>query len=153
VLQHATKHDPAPKSGQTQRVLVLYEPGARGERALAQASEMVDREDAELTVVVLAPQDSVVCCGFGVALYNQVVRDEARAELREARRLLGAAASKAVFKVLVGHSDPSLPSWAASESFDVIVLPRHRRALRRAAHSSAAGLRRVTGADVRVVNE
>jgi hypothetical protein len=153
VLQRVATQDPAPKSGHRQRVLVLYEPGARGERALTRAARMVDRDGAELTVVAIAPQDSTACCGFGIAVYNEVVRDEAGAELDEARGLLGAAASGAVFNVLVGDSDPPFRSWVARQAFDVVLLPARRRVLRRRPSPSAAALRRASGADVRVINE
>jgi hypothetical protein len=153
VVQRVATQDPAPKSGHRQRVLALYEPGARGERALARAAEMVDREGAELTVVAIAPQDSTACCGFGVAVYNEVVRDEASAELDEARRLLGTAGSKAVFKLLVANSDPPLRSWVARQAFDVVLLPARRRVVRRRLDSSAAALRRASGAEVLVVND
>jgi hypothetical protein len=151
-LLHAATQNPAPRPGHRRRVLVLYEPGVRGERALARAAEMVDREGAELTVVAIAPQDSGVCCGFGVALYNEVVREEVGAELDQARRLLGAAARSADFKLLVGDKQPPLRSWVARQAFDLVLLPARRRLPGRRPWPSAAALRRASSADVWVID-
>jgi|BarGraIncu00222A_1022003.scaffolds.fasta_scaffold18839_2 hypothetical protein len=132
------------------RVLVLFEPGASGAAALHAGAELArDGDgDGELTVVTLAPQDvSPHCCGPGPGEINCHVRELAAGELAQARNLLGDAS--ATYRVLVGDRDPPLTAWAAGLGFGVIVLPSRRSGP--AGHRLARALRRVTGAEVRVV--
>jgi hypothetical protein len=133
------------------RVLVLVESSRSGVAALREAAGLGDA-GSELTVVSLAPQAvPAPCCrrGPGVEVVNCVVREEAEQELCEAREILGDAAERATFRTLVGKRDPTLTSWAAEQSFDLIVLPARRLSLR--GHPYARRLRRTTSAELRLV--
>jgi hypothetical protein len=134
------------------RVLVLYERGAAGARAVDQARELVQAQGGRLTVVTLAPRDTRVR-GTGVSArdFNDAVRDSAQRELDEARRLFGSLAEQIVFEVVSEGGDTSLARWAADRAFDVILLPARRRLFSRQGHPLAAALRESTAADVRVV--
>jgi hypothetical protein len=134
------------------RVLVLYERGASGSRAIDQAREFVLTRDGQLTVVTLAPADMRVR-GTGVSArdYNDAVRESAQRELAEARRLLGSPAGRTVFEVVSEGGNTSLAGWAADNPFDLILLPARRRPFSRRAHPLAATLRKSTAAEVRIV--
>jgi hypothetical protein len=134
------------------RVLVLYERGESGSRAIDQARELILARDGQLTVVTLAPRDMRVR-GTGVSArdYNDAVRESAQRELVEARRLLGSLAERIVFEVVFEGGNASLVGWAADGAFDVILLPARRRLFSRRTHPFAARLRESTAADVRVV--
>jgi len=134
------------------RVLLLYERGAAGARAVDQARELVQAQDGRLTVVTLAPRDTRVR-GTGVSArdFNDAVRDSAQRELDEARRLLGSLAERIVFEVVSEGGDTSLARWAADRAFEVILLPARRRLFSRQGHPLAAALHESTAADVRVV--
>jgi hypothetical protein len=134
------------------RVLVLYERGAAGSRAVDQARELLEAQDGQLTVVTLAPRDTRVR-GTGVSArdFNDAVRDSAQRELDEARRLFGSLAERIVFEVVSEGGDTSLARWAADRDFEVILLPARRRLFSRQGHPLAAALRESTAADVRVV--
>ena len=134
------------------RVLVLYERGKSGSRAIDQARELILARDGQVTVVTLAPRDTRVR-GTGVSArdYNDAVRESAQRELAEARRLLGSLAERIVFEVVFEGGNASLVGWAADGAFDVILLPARRRLFSRRTHPFAARLRESTAADVRVV--
>ena len=133
-------------------IAVLFEPGRSGAEALAQAAAIAEQRDAELNVVVLAPQAPLPrCCGASPAAFNCAVRDEAAAELDEAARLLGWPAPRTSFDVLVEGRDPPLPAWITQRQCDVVLLPARRRVLRAPGHPATRALRRATQADVREV--
>jgi hypothetical protein len=134
------------------RVLVLYERGAAGSRAVDQARELLQAQDGHLTVVTLAPRDTRVR-GTGVSArdFNDAVRESAQRDLDVARRLLGSLAERIVFHVVSEGGDQSLARWAADGAFDFVLLPARRRLFWRKAHPLAAALRESTAADVRVV--
>jgi hypothetical protein len=134
------------------RVLVLYERGASGHRAIADARELIEGQGGQLTVVTVAPRDTRVR-GTGVSArdFNDAVRDSARRELDEARRLLGSLSERSVFEVVFDGGDTSLAAWTADRAFDVILLPARRRPFSRAAHPAVPTLRGCTSADVRVI--
>jgi universal stress protein family protein len=134
------------------RVLVLCESSRNGVAALREAAELAGA-GSELTVVSLAPQAVPArCCqrGPGVEVVNCVVREEAERELCEAREILGEAAERATFRTLVGTRDPTLPAWAAAQSFDLIVVPARRLSF--GGHPFARRLRRATTAELRLVS-
>jgi nucleotide-binding universal stress UspA family protein len=134
------------------RVLVLYERGRSGSRAIDHARELTLARDGQLTVVTVAPMDMRVRgCGVSARDYNDVVCDSARRELDEARRLLGSPAERIVFEVVFEDGHTSLAGWAANGAFDVILLPARRRLFSRLGHPLTARLRESTGADVRIV--
>lgn len=136
--------------GPAERVLVVFEPVRSGRAALREAAELTEA-GSWLSVVTLAPQARPLrCCGGGGAgPYNQAVRQAAQTELREAREILGTAARRATFTVLSGCPDPPLAAWVAEHAIGLVLLPWHRLAL--GGSPLAAGLRRATTAEVRLV--
>ena len=134
------------------RVLVLYERGASGPRAIDHARELMQAQGGQLTVVTVVTKDTRVR-GTGVSArdYNDAVRDSAQRDLDQARRLLGLLAERSVFEVVVEGGKTSLAGWAVDGAFDVILLPARRWLFSRRGHPVAATLRRSTAADVRVV--
>jgi len=137
-------------AGRAKRVLVVFEQGASGMRALREAAEMAEA-GAEVSVVTLAPQARPLrCCGGGGAgPYNQGVRCQAKIELRDARKALGSVAARTTFTVLAGCPDPPLTAWVAEHEFDRVILSRHR--LTRGGSHLARGLRQATAAEIRLV--
>jgi nucleotide-binding universal stress UspA family protein len=130
------------------RVLVVFERGRAGSEALRHAAQLAS-EGAELSVVTLAPQASPSrCCGPGPGPYNCAVREEAYAELGEARTQLGTAARQASFTVLAGTPSPPLAEWTATRGFDLILLPGHRLTPRGNRHAKSLG--RTTRAEIRL---
>ncbi len=142
--------DRGPTSGPAARVLVIFEPSSNGAAALAHAAELTNASRAELTVVTVAPQQPCTrCCGPSAEPFNAAVREDAERDLRAARELAGPVADRALFEVLVGGCDPSLPAWIAEQMFDLVLLPSHRFTF--GGHRIARKLRRSTQAEVRVV--
>jgi hypothetical protein len=132
------------------RVLALYEPGRSGEATLAQAARLIEQMAAVATVVTLAPQDThPPHCAVYADAYNDGVRDEAAAELDRARVLLGAAADRARYEVLVDGRDPPLETRAA-HGFDLVLLPSRPSLSRRRARTCRR-LRASTDAEVRLI--
>ncbi|MGD0981205.1 MAG: universal stress protein [Solirubrobacteraceae bacterium] len=132
-------------------VMVLFESTPSGVAALQEAAELAD-EDADLSVVTLAPQgvDSRCCSrGPSAEVVNCVVRDAAEEALGEARRILGDTGKRTTFKSLVGNREPPLTKWAAANAFDLIVLPARRLSI--GGHPLARKLRRATTAEVRLI--
>ncbi|HXR29285.1 MAG TPA: hypothetical protein VN772_06865 [Solirubrobacteraceae bacterium] len=135
-----------------QRVLALCEPGRSGAATLAEAGRLIETDAAEVTVAASAPQDTASgCCAVYTYAYNRCVREDTAAALGEARRMLGACAERARFVLLVQGRDPSLPAWVAEQDFELVLLPAHRR-LWRSRHPAERGLRRICGAEIRVIN-
>lgn len=136
-----------------ERVLVVLAPGEDEDSALAHARQIVEESGAELTVAALAPQDTGRAgCVVGTTAYNQAVRDDAAGEIEHAQQLLGALDPPARFKLLVGGRDPDLPTWAAEQAFDLILLCARRRLVGARTRRLARGLRRATQADVRTAS-
>lgn len=124
------------------RIAVLFESGANGVAALEEASELAERWEAELTVVVVAPQVSGGDrCGPSPTDYNAAVRDAAAAELQEAVDLLEPAGHPTSLALLVEGRDPPLPAWLTCHGFTTVLLPARRRILRAAHHPSSARVR------------
>jgi len=140
----------AEPQGATRRVLAVFESGHAGEATLREAAELAEA-GSELSVVTLAPQARPSrCCGKGgTGPYNIAVREEAELELRQARDILGATATRASFTVLVGHPTPPLAAWAEEDAFDLILLPSHP--FTRGGNRYARAMRRATSAEVRLV--
>jgi hypothetical protein len=120
------------------RVLVLYERGAAGSRAVDQARELIQAQDGRLTVVTLAPSDTRVR-GTGVSArdYNDAVRESAQRELDEARRLLGSLAERVVEVVSEG-GDMSLGRGRRFRGYFATGAPTAVLAARAPARSRAA---------------
>jgi nucleotide-binding universal stress UspA family protein len=138
---------------ENERVLVLYEQGRAGVAAIDLARELAERENAELTVVGVAPQaPSGARCGNSAIEYNEIVADSVAGDLDRARERLGQAAERAAFVLLIDGADQTFEQLAESGGFDLVLLPARRRPLRRgASHPEAARLRLNVGAEVRIV--
>ncbi len=149
----------APDSGRGQRrlrrqVLVLYVRGRDGAATLLEAARLVHTAVIELTVVTFAPQETgPPRCAAYTGAYNRAVRAEARAELEEARRLLGGAGAgeRAHYGVLVEGRDRPLDEWAPARGFELVLLPGRRLGLRRR-RRTIRRLRRAAGVEVRVIS-
>jgi hypothetical protein len=131
---------------------VLYERCPNGTAALREAGELA-ASDGEVAVLTLAPQarsGGCLRCG-AVGPFNRAVREEAVLELHEAREILGSAADRATFKVLVERRDPPLTEWVAGGGFDLVLLPARRLTL--GGHSAVRKLRRSSAAEIRVIGE
>ena len=140
------------QAGPGQRVAVLYESGPTGTAALDHARELDLQEGANLTVVAVAPTAaSGSRCGGSALEFNTIVKQTVANELDGARERLGLAAGRTSYALLVEGEDPPLEEWIATQGFDVILLPARRRLRRSSDHPAAARLRRLTDAEVRVV--
>jgi hypothetical protein len=135
-----------------ERVLVLYEPGRAGKRALDLAKELAEAEQATLTVACRVPRATSGCCTGSATIYNRCLLEAVGEDLNEARGLLGDAAYDARFELLIDGIDPPLAQWSARSRFDLIVLPARRGPFRRPRHPEARRLERATRAQVRVVS-
>jgi hypothetical protein len=143
----ATSEDSCPGS----RVAVLFESGRGGVAALEEASELAERWEAELTVVVIAPQVSGGDrCGPSPTDYNAAVRDAAAAELQQAVDLVARAGHVTSLALLVEGRDPPLAAWLTSHGFTTVLLPARRRILRAPDHPASARVRRA-GCRVHVI--
>lgn len=136
------------------RVMVLYEPGRSGAAAIDRGRALVDGTDASLTVVGIAPQaeGGPPRCGGSAHDLNITLVEQTADELYEARRRLGELGDTVRFELLVEGEDPPLEQYTAREQFDAILLPARRRPLNRTKHPQAAVLRRVTAADVQIID-
>jgi len=142
---------PDPPRFAAKRVLVLYEHGRSGEAVIDLARDLVQEEQAALTVVSIVPTaPSGSRCGGSALQYNEVVRDTVLKELEEARRRLRKAADHAAFELLIEGHDPPLDEFAAAGGFGLVLLPARRRPLRSVKHPAAAALGRV--AEIRIVD-
>lgn len=145
----STVEEIRPESPQPRRVLVLFESSDSGAAAIRRAADVAEATGATLEVVSLAGQDPINRCGPSPHAYNCAVREAANEGLLEARKLLGARAERATFRVLVGEPEPPLTTWVADRGFDVVFIPRHR--LARGGHWAARKLRRSTATEVQLV--
>lgn len=136
-----------------ERVLVLYEQSRAGIAAIDLARRLAERENADLTVVGVAPQaPSGPRCGNSALEYNEMVAESVAGDLDRARERLGQAAERTAFVLLIDGADQTFEQFAESGGFDVVLLPARRRPLRRgASHPEAARLRLNVGAEVRIV--
>jgi len=135
-----------------ERILIVYEHGRAGAAAIEFARELVERDDASVTVVGIAPRaPSGPRCGNSAVEYNEAVADSVARDLDEAKHRLGQAAARAAFVLLVEGADQTLEQLARSGGFDLVLLPAHRRPFRKPGHPAAAELSGVAGAEIRIV--
>ncbi len=131
---------------------MLYEHSRAGAATIDVAHDLAELENATLTVVAVAPQaPSGPRCGNSAIEYNQVVADSVARDLDRARERLGDAAGRAAFVLLIDGADQTLEQLAQSGGFDLVLLPARRRPLRAASHPEALRLKRVAGAEIRIV--
>jgi hypothetical protein len=136
--------------GEQRSVLVVYQRGRGGAAALTEGAGLLASSAAMLTVVTFAPQDIHPGCTVYADPYNAAVREQARIELEEARRLLGVLGAEAHYERLVEGRDPPLGEWVAFNGFDLVLLPA-RRLASGPAHATARWLRRSGNCEVRVL--
>jgi hypothetical protein len=134
------------------RVLVLYEHGRAGAAAIDLARELAEAEDAEVTVVGVAPRAPSLRCVSSAADYDQAVADSVARDLERARQRLGPAAAHARFRMLTEGADPSFGQFARTGGFDLVLLPGHRRPFGGAHHPEARRLALNDGGQVRIVD-
>ena len=138
------------------KVLVLYEHSRAGAAAIDHARELAEEGSPGLTVVAIAPRaPSGPRCGNSALEYNEAVADSVAQDLERAKKRLGesGAAASAAFVLLVEGSDQTLEQYARSGGFDLVLLPAHRRPLRRGAyHPEAARLTLSAGAEIQIVD-
>jgi nucleotide-binding universal stress UspA family protein len=130
---------------------VAYEGTSEGDEAIIAADLMARRDRTRLTVVVVvvleAPSRWVTRWPRGTGVWNDVVLDRARADLRRAADLLQAPAE---FTVLFGSYRRALAAGAEEFDCDAILLPpRPGRALTRLfSRDRAASMRRRASCEV-----
>ncbi len=138
-----------------EKVLVLYEHSRAGAAAIDLARELAVQGSPGLTVVAIAPRaPSGPRCGNSALEYNEAVADSVAQDLEQAKERLGepGAAASAAFVRLVEGTDQTLEQFARSGGFDLVLLPAHRRPLRRGAyHPEAARLTLSADAEIRIV--
>jgi nucleotide-binding universal stress UspA family protein len=138
------------------KVLVLYEHSRAGAATIDLARDLAGDENAALTIVAIAPRaPSGPRCGNSALEYNEAVADSVAHDLEQAKDRLGepGADASAAFVLLVEGSDQTLEQLARSGSFDLVLLPAHRRPLRRGAyHPEAARLTLSAGAEIQIVD-
>jgi nucleotide-binding universal stress UspA family protein len=132
-------------------LLVAYERSPEGDEAVVAADLLAQRDHARLTIVVVVELERrvllVTRVPRGTGVWNDVVLDEARADLQCAARL---AETPADLTVLFGPARRALPEAADEFKCDAIMLPpRPRGRLRRlAARDQAAVIRRRASCEV-----
>ena len=103
---------------------MAYDGTSEGDEAIVAADLMARRDGTRLTVVVVvvleAPTRWVTRWPRGTGVWNDVVLDRARADLRRASALLEAPAD---FTVLFGSYRRALAAGAAEFDCDAIMLP------------------------------
>jgi hypothetical protein len=110
----------------TTRVVVRYEPSARGRAALLHAFHLARGGELPLTVVSVATKEpvNVGCarCRHSAAVWNAEMRAVAEDELAEAARILGS--SPAVdYAVVAGRPAQAIGEAADHAGADVVVVP------------------------------
>jgi hypothetical protein len=130
----------------------LCEPGRSGAAALDTARELVELEDAALTIVGVAIRmPTSARCGNTALDYNGAVTAAVVEELDDARERLGPIGVGASYEMLIEGADPPLEQYAAAGAFDLVLLPARLWSLRADRHPAARRLARMTGAEVRVI--
>jgi hypothetical protein len=134
------------------RVLLVVEPGRSGEATVELARELVERQDAALTIVSEVPRAiSGARCGNSAVDYNLAVQDSVAADLDRAWLCLGEFGAGAECELLIDRVSPSLDEFVAAGRFDLVLLPARRRPMRAPGHPAAERLRQSTGAEVQVI--
>lgn len=116
---------PALRADARPGVLVWFEDGPGGRRALAQASVIARRRSAPLTVLAVAPHERVIGCGRclqGTVVWNVEMKKIAVEDLIEARRLLGDP-DYVTYELVVGAPVPAIVGAAERLGIGTVVLP------------------------------
>jgi nucleotide-binding universal stress UspA family protein len=111
-------------------VLVVYDGSSEAGLAVAAAADLAWRDRAQLTVATVVELERPGRhCAIGADVWNEVLRDAARADLDHAEKLVKIPADYTIF---YGKPDEALLEGARALGCDAIMLPpRPRRALRR----------------------
>jgi nucleotide-binding universal stress UspA family protein len=132
-------------------LLVAYDGTSEADEAIVAAGLMARRDETRLTVVAVVllerPSRWVTRWPRGTGVWNDVLLDQARADLERARQLVEAPAE---FTVLFGSPQQALAAGAEEFGCDAIMLPsRPRRIVARLlSRDNAAALRRHVTCDV-----
>src|SRR5262249_40185741 len=124
---------------------------SEGDAALLAADELAIREGARLTIVTVVTLESkvrrVTRLPIGTGVWNDVLLDRARADLKRAGRLLSAPAERTV---LFGSRTKALVAGAGEFGCDAIMLPgpRSRRLTGVLTRRYSRRLSRLTGVPV-----
>jgi nucleotide-binding universal stress UspA family protein len=132
-------------------LLVAYDGTPEGEEAVLAAGLLAERDRARLTIAAVVELERhsrwATRWSRGTGVWNDVILDQARADLEHAARLASVAAE---LTVLVGTPDRALPEAVDELGCDAIMLPprprsRVKRLLRR---DRVAAIRRRTSCEV-----
>jgi nucleotide-binding universal stress UspA family protein len=132
-------------------LLVAYDGTPEGEEAVLAAGLLAERDQARLTIAAVVELERhsrwATRWSRGTGVWNDVILDQARADLQHAARLASVAAE---LTVLVGTPDRALPEAVDELGCDAIMLPprprnRVKRLLRR---DRVAAIRRRTSCEV-----
>jgi nucleotide-binding universal stress UspA family protein len=132
-------------------LLLAYDGTSEGDQAILAANLMARRDGTRVTVVVVVvleqPVRWVTRWPRGTRVWNDVLLDQARADLERAAALLETPAE---LTVLFGPSSRALPAGAKEFDCDAIMLPpRPRQRLARLfSRDRAAAVRRRASCDV-----
>ncbi len=129
------------------RILVVFEPGPRGEDALTHAASLARANAAAVTVVTLAPVQAAVRCGPCDGALEDEVMAAAERELAIARSVLDGIGVDAAYSVLRDADARALARFIDDAGFSAVLLGG-RRGL--GGGVSAWRLRRMVGAPVLV---
>ena len=110
-----------------QHILVAYDGTTEGDAALLEASELVTRDRARLTIVTVValerPIRRATRLPMLTSVWNDVLLDRARADLERTERLLDVPAERTV---LFGSQTKALAAGAEEFGCDAIMLPASR---------------------------
>ena len=108
-----------------EHVLALTDGTPQAERAVGAASALALEHRARLTVAAVVELERAPHhCGIYTAVWNDVLRDAARADLDRALRIVELEAD---YEIFYGKPVPALADGARALGCDVIVLPGERR--------------------------
>lgn len=132
------------------RILVVFEPGARGEATLVRAAALSRADGSEVSVVTLAPAQATIRCGQSDRALEDAVADAAERDLSLARDLLAELGVGAAYSVIRDADARSVARFIDSGGFSAVLLPFGRGL---GGGVSARRLRRLVGAPVLVGEE
>ena len=131
----------------TERILVVFKPGSRGEDAVNYAASLARADGAQVTVVTLAPVQAAVRCGPSDRALEDAVVAAAERELSLARRLLDELGVEAAYSVLRDADARGVARYIDDGGFSAVLLPGDRGL---GGGVSARRLRRAVAAPVRI---
>jgi nucleotide-binding universal stress UspA family protein len=119
-----------------EHLLAVTDGSREAARAVQTASDLALEHRARLTVAaVVELEPAGRHCGPGPSVWNDVLRDAARADLDRAGRLVRVPAD---YKILYGKPLEAVADAAVRLGCDVIVIPDHSHGLSRVLHRDHA---------------